>query len=337
MSREFYPGERSVHDLMVYESRHFRCVAGVNHGDGFDDLDTLCAGDSYKMRMKTEPRRLHLLGPTPGTPIDTRYTAIDADKAALGPVEATIGLTMMTETGALAHMRVLDMGDRAFLLPLGQIDVHAVHTVIEVSAATAPLPLADPVCLAFARGTRLTLQDGSLKPVEDLTSNDALLSRDGLPSGVVGVLSEIVPAIGRTTRVVIRAGAFSNESELVVSAAHRLFVPARRSELTANGPDRMEPAFKLVNGLTITAEAGGSAEYFHVLLDRHEVIYAEGIPCESFLLDATSRAGLSETLAAQVAQCAPRLIHAPNPASLPPFERVRPARTHDTPRTVAIR
>jgi hypothetical protein len=86
----------------------------------------------------------------------------------------------------------------------------------------------------------------------------------------------------------------------------------------------MEPARKLVNGLTITADPGGRIEVFHVLLDRHDVIYAEGIPCESFLLTGASRAGLAPHLRALVEAAAPDLVHTPHPASVPPD--LRPAR-----------
>ena len=53
-------------------------------------------------------------------------------------------------------------------------------------------------------------------------------------------------------------------------------------------------ALDLVNQLTITrhnAEAMQEIEYFHLKLDRHDVIYAEGAACESMRVTAEKRVG----------------------------------------------
>lgn len=323
MSREYYPGNRSAHDLMVYASGLFRCVQGVNAGDALDSVDEICLGDIYRIAAASDGERMVLRGPDPkaGMALPSHAYQRVADGH---DIRADLCLTVMTDCGVMGRLRVLQSDAGCWLLPLGALDIFAPQTVISVDPIAAPLPLADPTCLAFARGTRMTLQDGSLKAIEDMACGDLVLTRDGRGAAVLGVLRDSVPTTGRNTRIVIREGAFANESELVVSAAHRLFVPARRNQFAPNGADRMEPAFKLVNGLTITAEAGGTSEYFHILLNTHEIIYAEGIPCESFLLDVTARAGLTESLAAQIATLAPRLRHAPNPLSLAPADRPQP-------------
>ena len=38
----------------------------------------------------------------------------------------------------------------------------------------------------------------------------------------------------------------------------------------------------MVNDSTIRIEEGGEVEYFHMLFDKHEIVFAEGIPSESF-------------------------------------------------------
>lgn len=340
MSREYYPGSRSEHKLMLYEARQFRCVSGVNHGEGLEDLAELCLGDVYRMRAMAEPTRHILLGPDPRHVNQSGYfrkiadpvsdPVSDPDSAGATETAEAVDcdqcLTVMTESGVIGKLRLLTIDGKLMLLPLGAVDVHTSQSIIARTKDTAPLPLADPTCLAFTRGTRITLQDGSLAPIEEIADGAHVLTRDGRTAKVVAVLRETVAATGRCARVVIREGAFANDSELVVAAHHKLFVPARRNDLDPDGPDRMEPAIKLVNGLTITAEAGGETEYFHLLLERHEVIYAEGIPCESLLLTNTTRAGLSPELAERLAELAPAIRHRPHPASLPPSERPVPAR-----------
>lgn len=45
------------------------------------------------------------------------------------------------------------------------------------------------------------------------------------------------------------------------------------------------PAGHLVNGATVIQEAVDSVRYFHIELDAHDVMLAEGLPCESYLDD----------------------------------------------------
>ena len=314
MSREFQKTAGAHHVLTVYDATDFRCIFGVNRGEALEISDALCLGDSYRLEMHADAVCLELIGPNPVNAECGGYHLAGAPEvsAELGP-----SITMMTEAGSLTKMRSLLIDERCFLLPLGAGDLYAPHTIIDQTPDIAPLPLADPTCLAFSRGTRIATQDGRLVPIEDLNTDDMLLTRSGRAVPVRAILSETVPAVGRATRVIIREGAFSNEAELVVAADHRLFVPARRRELDPSGPDRMEAAIKLINGLTVTAYAGGRNEYFHVLLDQHEVIYAEGIPCESFLLTDATRAGLSDDLAVQVTQSGFTALHTPHPATLP--------------------
>jgi hypothetical protein len=52
-----------------------------------------------------------------------------------------------------------------------------------------------------------------------------------------------------------------------------------------------------VNGTTITRQDGGFVEYYQLLFDAHQVIYAEGIAAETLLLDERTRPALPEDLA----------------------------------------
>ncbi len=325
MSLDRVPAPPRTHELTVYDASAFRCVAGVNSGEALALDDTLCLGDTYRLTDMAEAIAITLEAPEPGAAPGTGYRLVAPPGLGIdAAVETGPTLTMMSAAGALARMRSLLIGGAHYLLPLGRVDLFAPQTVIAEAPDTSALPLADPTCLAFTRGTRITTQDGRLVPVEALEPGAQLLTRDGRAAVLRAVLSETVPAIGRSTRVVIREGAFANDRELVVAADHRLFVPARRHDLAPGGADRMEPAIRLTNGLTVTADPGGMTEYFHLLTERHEILYAEGIACESFLASPARLIGLSETVAAQLAGLGEIAPQAPHPASLPPEARPRP-------------
>ncbi len=53
------------------------------------------------------------------------------------------------------------------------------------------------------------------------------------------------------------------------------------------------PAKALLNGRDVTHRTGDSVTYFHLLFDKHEVVYAEGIAAETLLLSQASLNGLS--------------------------------------------
>src|SRR5262249_50670538 len=80
----------------------------------------------------------------------------------------------------------------------------------------------------------------------------------------------------------IREGAFGAglpHRDLVVSPGHAIFVD-----------DSLVPAAHLLNGATIVQEDVAHVRYFHVELDAHDVLLAEGLPCESYLDDGNRSA-----------------------------------------------
>ena len=80
----------------------------------------------------------------------------------------------------------------------------------------------------------------------------------------------------------IKASAFADAvpvRDLLVSPDHAIFTDGV-----------LVPARLLVNGVSIAADDGiASAHYFHVELDRHAIMFAEGLPAESYL-DGGNRA-----------------------------------------------
>lgn len=60
--------------------------------------------------------------------------------------------------------------------------------------------------------------------------------------------------------------------DLVLSPDHAVFVEGR-----------LVPVRYLVNGRSIVAEHRDSVTYWHVELDRHDLVLAEGAACESYL------------------------------------------------------
>jgi len=82
--------------------------------------------------------------------------------------------------------------------------------------------------------------------------------------------------------ILIRKGALGNDRDLRVSPQHRMLLQGWQAELLFGEHEVLATAKSLVNDHSIIRVEGGEVEYFHLLFDIHEIIYAEGAPSESF-------------------------------------------------------
>jgi antigen 43 len=138
----------------------------------------------------------------------------------------------------------------------------------------------------FARGTRLATPGGDAQ-VESLRPGDAVLTASGRVAPVrwVGCTSLDLrrhPAPDRAAPIRIAAGALPGGvplRDLLVSPEHCLLLDGA-----------LIPAVHLLNGASIARDDSFSCiEYWHVELDRHDAVLAEGVATESYL-DTGNRA-----------------------------------------------
>ena len=138
----------------------------------------------------------------------------------------------------------------------------------------------------YLRGTGIATAEGDVA-VENLRIGDLLRTKDGAlkPVKFIGTQSfeaEFVAVTPSQRPVLIRKDAIGDglpARDLYVSPLHCLYID-----------DVLVPAVALINGVSILrADAPNGVEYFHIELDAHEVILAEGLPAESFI-DDQSRA-----------------------------------------------
>jgi hypothetical protein len=154
--------------------------------------------------------------------------------------------------------------------------------------------------VCFAEGTNIMTSLGEV-PVEDLRGGDlvATVSGDGAPmKPVLWVGRRRVsladnPAAEQICPVRIKAGALAEgvpHRDLLVSPDHCMFLDGA-----------LVPARLLVNGTSIVVEREFAAiTYYHVELETHDVLLAEGAAAESWL-DAGNRAWFENAAVAQLA------------------------------------
>ncbi|WP_155888207.1 Hint domain-containing protein [Cupriavidus sp. WS] len=145
-----------------------------------------------------------------------------------------------------------------------------------------------PMAPCFAAGTRIATASGYVA-VESLREGDLVITASGARRAVRWIGHSRVhgashPRPWEVMPVRIQADAFGQGlplRDLRVSPGHAVFVDGV-----------LIPAGCLLNGATIVQEQVTAVQYFHIELDSHDVLLAEGLPCESYLDDG-NRHGFS--------------------------------------------
>ncbi|MFX0544455.1 Hint domain-containing protein [Roseovarius sp. S1116L3] len=292
-----------VQILPVFCARDISVVNGANLGDPISFADELDLDDVYELglraqsvRLSVQPARAGVMEIAEGSALGTAGHRVHLDAA----------LTMMTANGITTELLILvevdPRGDveAVYVLPLAPLTSRTEFTLVGIDRASAQTRFAEVACVSFSRGTHVTLASGAQTPIEDLRPGDVILTRDDGPRPLRWIGSATARAVGDFAPIRIRAGALNNSGDLVVSPESRLFIYQRSDALGAGRHEVLVRARHLVNGGSIVQERGGFVDYFQLLFDEHQIIYAEGIAAETMLVDPRTRsvlpADLSETL-----------------------------------------
>jgi hypothetical protein len=137
-----------------------------------------------------------------------------------------------------------------------------------------------PVNPCFAAGTRILTPRGEV-PVEELCEGDLVITREGEEQPIVWIgrreveiATQLRPELVRP--VIIEPGALGDgmpARELRLSPDHALYLD-----------EMLVPAKALINWANIRQDHGARrVTYYHIELPRHDIIFAEAAPVESFL------------------------------------------------------
>ncbi|WP_245866733.1 Hint domain-containing protein [Oceaniglobus roseus] len=292
--------------LPVFHATQFTAIDGANLGDPVSFFDELNLGDVYMLSRTARRRRLSV---TPRK--DGRWLSVAAGTECARPGAALhldCCATLMSPDGTTLEALILvelDPEERAvadiWLFPMAKLKPKTGYALVAVDRAAARARFAEAACVSFTRGTRITLASGRMVPIEELEVGQAVLTRDHGPQKIRWIGQQTVRALGAFAPIRIAAGALRNEADLIVSPNHRLFIYQRRDALKAGRAEVLIKAKYLLNDDTVTRTAGGFVDYFQLLFDRHEIIYAEGIAAESLMVDTRTRPVLPSEMQAGLA------------------------------------
>jgi hypothetical protein len=139
--------------------------------------------------------------------------------------------------------------------------------------------LGDETVPCFVRGTRIRTTAGEVA-VEDLRVGMSVATAAGRMAPIVWIGERRLALRGHARPhdimpVRVAAGAFGDgvpSRELSLSPDHAVFVEGV-----------LIPIRYLINGATVWQASVDAVQYFHIELDRHDVLFAEGLAAESYL------------------------------------------------------
>ena len=134
----------------------------------------------------------------------------------------------------------------------------------------------------FVRGTMILTPDGEVA-VETLQPGDLVMTHDDGAQPLRWIGQRTVVAKDSFAPVRIKAGTFGDHRDLLVSPQHRVLIRDSLAELLFGEAEVLVAAKDLINDGTVCIQEGGDVTYVHLLFDRHQVIFSEGLTTESFL------------------------------------------------------
>ncbi len=231
----------------------------------------------------------------------------------------TITLIPVPDTGAQLLMLVGE-------LPPCNQDLWVVRTSIDRSQTTAPSRVAGGV-ICFTPETQLMTPDG-VRQISALRPGEMVLTRDNGPQPILWMGHRRMSgarlyAMPHLRPIRFRAGALGigrPQDDLLVSPQHRMLIKGAAAQALFNTSEVLVAAEDLINDTSILVDhALREVTYVHVLLDQHNIVWANGLETESFHPSNTALESVEESQRAGLLQILPDIGQ--NPQSYGDYAR----------------
>ena len=158
----------------------------------------------------------------------------------------------------------------------------------------------------FVAGTLIATPEGD-RCADALLPGDLVMTKDEGAQPLRWIGSRRVAAKGDFAPIHIRANTLGQHSDLLVSPLHRVLIKDNLAELLFGESEVLVAARDLVNDHSITRREGGEVTYVHLLFDRHQVVFSEGLETESFLLGPQTATSFETNVVEEIYSIFPEL------------------------------
>ena len=148
--------------------------------------------------------------------------------------------------------------------------------------------------------------------VENLVEGDTVMTRDRGIQPIRWISSATRKAVDGLVPIRIRAGSLGKglpERDLVVSQQHRMLLSSKIADRMFGTHEVLLPAKKLLGLPGIELDHSyDEVTYLHMLLDHHEIIFAEGAPTETLLTGPGTLKAIGAEALAELTELFPELL-----------------------------
>ena len=148
--------------------------------------------------------------------------------------------------------------------------------------------------ICFTPGT-LIATDRGLRAIETLVPGDLLVTRDNGLQPLRWIGSRTVQGTGEFAPIEISTALLQDATApLLVSPQHRILWTGPRAQLLFGDREVLVSAKHLLNHPAVSKRELSQVTYLHLMLDQHEVLYANGAATESFFPGDNALSALSD-------------------------------------------
>ncbi|MBU2982601.1 Hint domain-containing protein [Lentibacter algarum] len=203
--------------------------------------------------------------------------------------------------GAQAQVGVTDGGSNDYIVPgSGNATALSNYDTADLDSdspdGTWDMFMNNGTVVCFVQGTLIETDTG-YRPVEWLREGDMIRTADNGFQPLKAALNSRFVAGERTQPVCIKAGCLANTRDLSVSPNHRILINDSLCEILFGEREVFVLAKHLLGlpGIDTSELPYAQVSYYHLLLDQHEVIFANEQPTESFFTGEMAELTLGNT------------------------------------------
>ncbi len=133
----------------------------------------------------------------------------------------------------------------------------------------------------FTEGTPLATPRGDVA-VEDMSVGDLVETLDHGPRPIRWIGKRAVVGKGHLAPTTFMPGSIGNAQKISLSPQHRVLLSGWKCELMFQAPEVLCAAKHLCDGDQVFATPCETVTYYHIMFDRHEIVFSQGAQLESF-------------------------------------------------------
>lgn len=163
--------------------------------------------------------------------------------------------------------------------------------------------------LCFVQGTLIETPNGP-QAIETLAEGDLVNTLDAGPQPIRWIGGMTLPGrVAANAPVRVKRGALGNVRDLWLSQNHRALLRGPAAELLFGEAEVLVAAKHLCNDDTIRIVPCDTVEYWHILFDRHQIVFAECCPAESLYPGKQSLESVTPVERDEILTAFPELEH----------------------------